>query len=79
VRQRGGAPPAGEAVRLTQGSDAAALDALGAAYAESGDFARAIATAGDALALVPAANQARLREQIELRRSGYQSARPWRE
>jgi len=68
-----------QAVRLTQGNDAAALDALAAACAESGDFARAVATTERALALVAPARQAGLREQLEARRTCYQDGRPWRE
>ncbi len=68
-----------QAVRLTQGRDAAALDALAAAQAESGDFAQAVATVDRALALVAAPNQAVLRAPLEQRRTLYQAGRPWRE
>jgi tetratricopeptide (TPR) repeat protein len=68
-----------QAVQLTQGKDAAALDALAAALAEAGDFAQAIATARRALNLVTAPNQAALRAQLEARQALYQSRQPARE
>lgn len=67
------------AVRLTQGRDAAALDALAAAQAESGDFAGAVATVDRALALFTAPSQAVLRAPLEQRRALYQAGRPCRE
>jgi protein O-mannosyl-transferase len=81
-RNRNGAEAlrvADQAVRLTQGQDAGALDALAAAYAETGDFTRAIVTLDRALALVTAPAQAPLRQQLESRRASYQAHHPWRE
>jgi hypothetical protein len=68
-----------QAVRLTQAKDAGALDALGAAYAESGDFAQALATSDRALAAATALNQGSLREQIEARRKLYRAGLSWRD
>jgi protein O-mannosyl-transferase len=68
-----------QAVRLTREKDAAALDTLAAACAESGDFTRAVATVDRALALAMAANQTSLRQEIEARRALYQADRPFRQ
>ena len=79
VRRLGAARVARQAVRLTQEKDAAALDTLAAACAESGEFPRALATAERALTLAATANQASLRERIQARQALYRAGRPWRE
>jgi protein O-mannosyl-transferase len=61
------------ATQLTQGKDFAALDALAAAQAATGDFAAAVGTAEKALALAPAD----LRVEIQARRDGYQAKQPY--
>jgi Flp pilus assembly protein TadD len=63
---------AARAAALTARRDAGALDALAAAQASAGDFARAVQTADAALALKPA-NAA----EIAARRSLYQQQRPF--
>ena len=61
------------AVALSGRQDAAALDALGAAYAAAGDFGRAVDAAQAALALVPP-NAAAIAERRDL----YKLQRPYR-
>ncbi|MGE0451504.1 MAG: tetratricopeptide repeat protein [Vicinamibacterales bacterium] len=61
------------AVALTSSLDPAALDVLAAALASTGDFARAIRTADQALALAPTNNAA-----IQARRDLYTQKRPFR-
>lgn len=75
-----------EAVRLAEattraqrgGDDAAALDLLAAAYAEAGQFERAVATAEAALAAARATNNHRLAASIAARLEGYRARRPFR-
>lgn len=76
---------AAEAVRLaeradtlTQHRDPAVLDTLAAAYAESGEFDRAIATAREARELALARRQASLAQDIEARISFYGEGKPFR-
>ena len=61
------------AVELSDRQNAAALDALGAAYAATGDFGRAVDAAQAALALVPP-NAAAIAERRDL----YKLQRPYR-
>ena len=68
-----------QAVRLTREKDAGAWDALGAAYAESGDFTQALSATEQALAAAAASGQAGLRDQIEARRKLYRASLSWRE
>lgn len=68
-----------KAVRLTQEQDAGAYDALAAAYAESGDFSRALSAVERALVLAAAAPPAVRREHIQARQALYRAGRPWRE
>ena len=67
---------AGRANELTAGKDATVLDALGAAYAEAGDFARALAAAQRALEL---AGDGALRQMIAGRMALYRERRAYRE
>jgi len=60
-------------VALTERRDPAVLDALGAAYAASGQFAEAIAAAEAALALASSDADA-----IRERRDSYRRSRPYR-
>lgn len=59
--------------------NAASLDALAAAYAEYGDFARAVAAARRALGLARQAGNRALASAIETRLSGYEAGRAYRE
>jgi tetratricopeptide (TPR) repeat protein len=62
---------AGRAADLTARRDASTLDVLAAAYAASGDFDRAIAAAGEALALAPPPQiAAGIRLRLDLYRQG---------
>ena len=65
---------ADSAARLTQGKDFAALDALAAAQAATGDFASAVVSANRALALAPA----NLQSEISARINGYRKRQPYR-
>lgn len=62
------------AAGLTERRDPAVLDILAAAYAATGDFERAGATAEAALALTPADGAASIRERLAL----YRQNRPYR-
>jgi tetratricopeptide (TPR) repeat protein len=68
------------AVALARGAapDAAALDALAAALAETGRFAEAAREAARARDLARAAGQLELASDIERRRQSYAAGRPWR-
>lgn len=59
-------------------SDPASLDALAAAYAEYGDFARAAAAARRAISLARRAGNPGLASAIESRLAGYEAERPYR-
>jgi Flp pilus assembly protein TadD len=56
-----------------------ALDALAAAYAETGRFEEAVRTAREALSLATSARQPELAKQIEQRLNGYERHQPFRE
>jgi hypothetical protein len=68
---------AARSVSLSSGRDAASLDALAAAYAESHRFADAVATARRALAVAAPAGSA-LSEDIRSRIKLYQTGTPFR-
>lgn len=55
------------------------LDTLAAAYANSGDFSRAIVTARQAVDLASRAGNADLARAIDVRSKVYQQRQPWRE
>jgi tetratricopeptide (TPR) repeat protein len=65
------------AVELTAGADAGVLDTLAAAYAESGRFEEAVASARRAQAA--AAGDPELAAAIAERLAGYAAGRPWRD
>ncbi len=67
---------AGKAVALTARRDALVLDVLGAAYAASGQFERAVRTAEEALALAPPDS---LAGEIRRRRDLYRGGRAYRQ
>ena len=69
---------AGRAVRLTDRQDATALDALAAAYAETGRFHQAVQTAGKALELARQQHKQALAEAISARIRLYQAGIPFR-
>jgi len=64
---------------LTRSRNPAVLDTLAAARAAGGDFARAVATAKEALALATAAGKARFAREIEGRLALYQAGQPFYE
>lgn len=66
------------AVAITGRTVVLPLDALAAAYAESGRFDEAVATAGEAAAAARAAGDARSASQIESRIVLYRQRRPYR-
>ena len=77
---------AGEAVKLaaraneqTGGKDATVLDALGAAYAEAGDFARASTAAQHALDLATAQGNSTLGQLVAARMQLYREKRAYRD
>ena len=59
------------AKKLTGGKDAAVLDALAAAYAESGDFSAAISNVEAALMLLRDSGEAALLKRVDARRNLY--------
>ena len=59
--------------------DAATLDNLAAAYAESGRFGEAIETAEKALKLALATNQQQLADEIKEHLALYKAGQPYRE
>jgi tetratricopeptide (TPR) repeat protein len=63
---------------LTKDSDASVLDALGAAYAETGQFRKALETAQHALRLAAAQSDANLQRMIAGRMELYRSGRAYR-
>jgi protein O-mannosyl-transferase len=67
-----------QANKLTSGSDPIVLDALGAAYAEAGQFAQALETANRALTLAAAKGDTSSATLIRSRISLYQANRPYR-
>ena len=66
-----------EVVAVTQGKNVGALDILGAAHAEAGDFAAAVAAAEKALAEAERQHLTPLVEQIRARRALYAAGRPY--
>lgn len=60
-------------------ADPASLDALAAAYAEYGDFARAVAAARRAIGFARRGGNRLLAGAIESRLAGYEAGRPYRE
>jgi protein O-mannosyl-transferase len=66
------------AVQLTGAGLAEPLDTLAAAYAESGRFPEAVATAERALELALAQNRTELAGQLRDRLKEYRNGRPWR-
>ena len=67
------------ALELTSAANIHALDALAAAYAETGQFSPAVDSAEKALALARASNQAETAAQIQSRLEFYRAAKPFRE
>ena len=63
---------------VAQAENPGSLDTLAAAYAESGDFARAIATQRNAIAAISSENES-LREELVGRLARYEAREPWRE
>jgi tetratricopeptide (TPR) repeat protein len=70
---------AARANQLTSGKDPSVLDTLGAAYAEAGDFGRALAAAQSALDLATAQGNGALEQMIAARIGLYQEKRAYRE
>ena len=66
-----------KANQVTQGADPSVLDALGAAYAEQGQFQQAIASANRALELVNAKGDANAAGAIRYRLSLYMADKPF--
>ncbi len=67
------------ALELTSAENIRALDALAAAYAESGRFDQAAETAGKALSLAHASKRSELATEIEARLALYRSGKAFRE
>ena len=67
------------AVRLSGGQDPAILDALAAAYAETGQFAEAVQTARSARELAAQQNNQPLAESLKVKISLYQAGTRFRE
>jgi hypothetical protein len=67
------------AAELSHGSDPRILDALAAAYAETGQFPAAIKAAETAEALAARSGEQNLADEIEVRLALYRNSRPWRE
>jgi protein O-mannosyl-transferase len=70
---------AARAVELSREQDAAALDALAAAYAETGQFSTAAQTARKALTLARQQNNRALVEAIRARIAQYEAKEPFRQ
>jgi len=68
-----------ERCREADPKDARSFDVLAAAYAETGDFARAVETAARALSLASREGQTALQQQIEMRLRLYRSGRAYRQ
>ena len=66
------------AVELSKGGDPAILDVLAAAYAESGNYAKASETDRRALELTAKQNQAGLSRTLQDRIALYDSGKPFR-
>jgi tetratricopeptide (TPR) repeat protein len=68
-----------EQAAASSGNDPLVLDALAAAYAESGRFDAALQAAGKAAELAETAGNSRLAARIRQRIKTYQAGKPWRE
>ncbi|MGV3757221.1 MAG: tetratricopeptide repeat protein, partial [Verrucomicrobiota bacterium] len=68
-----------QALQLTGGNDAPTLDALAAAYAETGQFELAIKTAKQASLLAQSADAAPMVEALDLRLKQYEKGQAWRQ
>ena len=68
-----------QAVRVTHGEDPILLDGLAAAYAETGQFDKAIETTKKAIEIARAANAIPLAQDIQTRLQKYMAHRPYRE
>ena len=66
---------AAKALELSGGKDSACLDTLAAAYAESGDLAKARETEGNAIDLAPEQNKQEFHSRLEL----YKQGKPYHE
>ncbi len=64
-----------KALELSGGKDSACLDTLAAAYAESGDLAKARETEGNAIDLAPEQNKQEFHSRLEL----YKQGKPYHE
>jgi len=69
---------AGRANELTNGADPTVLDALGAAYAEAGEFPRALQAAQHALQVATSQGNGELEQRIEARIRLYRENKPYR-
>ena len=69
---------AAKASELTQRAHPAVQGTLAAAYAETGDFPKAIETVTGALALAKAANQPDLVAALQIQLDGYKEKKPYR-
>jgi protein O-mannosyl-transferase len=70
---------AARAAELTKSQDAQALDTLGAAYAEAGQFKKAVAAVERSLDLANAAQDKELVKALQVRLELYRAERPYRE
>jgi len=68
-----------QALQLTGGNDSSALDALAAAYAETGQFDLAIKTAQQASLLAQSTGAIPLQEALNLRLKQYEKGQAWRQ
>jgi hypothetical protein len=68
-----------QSVKLTGGRQAAILDTLSAAYAETGQFAEALRIAEQALAVASSQNNVSLADALRARIKLYQSGSAYRE
>ena len=65
--------------RATEYREPATLDTLAAAYAEAGQFDRAVVTAKSAIVLARASHQEQLGEGLQARLQLYLAKKPYRE
>lgn len=66
-------------VQGTQQRDPRALDTLAAAYAETGEFEKAVNTSNAAIAIATKLNQQSLLPELRSRLASFQQGRPWRQ
>ena len=71
--------PAEHAVKLTSGCDATALATLAAAYAENGQFAKAVDSGQRAIEVAPKLGNAPMTDAFRARLARFQANRPIRE